>query len=194
MSPETERALVEQAKGDPQAFALLYDHYVERIYTFLYRRCGDADVAQEITAVTFEKVLRHLPGYRWQGTGFCAWLYRIARNALVSHQRRRRFLTLLRPNQVSACNVEWLVESNEQTELLHSALRTLSEADREILILRFFEELSSAEVAEVLGCSADNVYVRLHRALKRLEKQFTAFTQMGWEGVNDVLEKSTSRH
>lgn len=65
---------------------------------------------------------------------------------------------------------ETIVQARERQDLLLQALYRLAERDREILLLRFFEELSSEEVAQVLGCSTDNVYVRLHRALGRLRR------------------------
>jgi RNA polymerase sigma-70 factor (ECF subfamily) len=71
-------------------------------------------------------------------------------------------------------NVEASVQTSEQRDAVQAAFAHLSEGDQELLTLRFFEELSSAEVAEVLGCSVQNVYLRLHRALGRLRKQLEA--------------------
>ena len=174
MSPDREQALVEQAITKPSAFAELYNCYVDRIYAFVYRRVENEMLAQDITSTTFEKALRALPTYRSRGGGFCAWLYTIARNEVIAHQRRRRFTVLLRPDQPGALKLDWLVERNEELTTLRVAFGRLSNDDRELLTLRFFEELSSAEVAEVLGCKTSNVYVRLHRALKRLAVEFAA--------------------
>lgn len=174
MSPDREQALVEQAATEPSAFAELYNCYVDRIYAFVYRRVENEMLAQDITSTTFEKALRALPTYRSKGGGFCAWLYTIARNEVIAHQRRRRFTFLLRPDQPGALKLDWLVERDEELTTLRVAFGRLSNDDQELLTLRFFEELSSAEVAEVLGCKTANVYVRLHRALKRLAAEFAA--------------------
>jgi len=174
MTDVDEKALVEQAKRDPQAFGALYDRYVERIYAFAYRRTQDEAAAEDMTSVTFEKALRHIRSYRWQGVSFGAWLYRIARNEVVQHHRRRRFTLPLLQWHVSETNVEASVQTSEQRDAVQAAFARLSEGDQEVLTLRFFEELSSAEVAEVLGCSVQNVYLRLHRALGRLRKQLEA--------------------
>ncbi len=166
-----EKALVEQAQRDPQAFAALYDRYVERIYAFAYRRTQDEAAAEDVTSMTFEKALRHIRSYRWQGVSFGAWLYRIARNEIAQHHRRKRFTLPLLQWHVSEMNVEASVQTSEQRDAVQAAFARLSEGDQELLTLRFFEELSSAEVAEVLGCSVQNVYLRLHRALGSLRKQ-----------------------
>lgn len=173
MSPQTEVELIAAAKLDPDAFAQLYDLYIDRLYRFVRRRALDDAVAEDITALTFEKALRALPTYQPKGAGFGAWLYRIARNELISYQRKQRWLTALLPTQVSTLNLDWIVEHNEAVAALRQALAKLAPADQELLALRFFEELSNPDIAEVLGCPVANVYVRLHRALKRLEQQFT---------------------
>jgi RNA polymerase sigma-70 factor, ECF subfamily len=171
MLENEEEALVKRAQQDPQAFGVLYDRYADRIYTFVWRQTTDEALAKDVTATTFEKALRHVRRYRWQGNSFCAWLYRIARNEIVQHYRRQRFLAPLRSWLLSDANVEKAVQNQERQDALQKALARLPAPDREVIVLRFFEELSSAEVAEILGCSTANVYVRLHRALGRLRRE-----------------------
>ena len=180
-----EAALVEQAKGDPVAFGALYDRYVDRLYGYALRETGDVAAAQDITAATFEKALRHLGRFRWREMGLAPWLYRIARNEIVQQYRRNRRLDPLDtaadeapgPKQRldrDARPIEAAVLSSERNRDLHEALARLSAADREILTLRFLEQLPTEDVAHILECSRDNVYVRLHRALGRLREQLAA--------------------
>jgi RNA polymerase sigma-70 factor (ECF subfamily) len=171
MSAADEPALVEQARRDPQAFAELYDRYVDRIYAYAFRWCGEAALAQDVTSATFEKALAHLRRTGWRGASYCAWLYRIARNELIQHHRRQRNLVPLAAAQAGEANIEAAFQNKQERHRLFTALGQLSAADQEVLALRFFEELSSAEVAEILGCSTANVYLRLHRALERLRKE-----------------------
>jgi RNA polymerase sigma-70 factor (ECF subfamily) len=177
-----ERQLVEAAQHNPQAFGTLYDRYIDRIYAFAYRRTGgDEALAGDITSATFEQALRHIQRYRWQGFSFGAWLYKIARNELAQHYRRSRplsFLGLGRAEQ-DEIDIEAEVDSALQRDTIHLALKKLSDGDREIITLRFFEGLSSPEVSEVLGCSVDNVYLRLHRALGRMRKHLEEFESKG---------------
>ena len=185
MRNHDDEALVKQAQTDPQAFAALYDRYVDRIYAYAYRQVQEATLAQDVTAVTFEKALRHIRKYRWQGKSFCAWLYRIARNEAMNHHRQQQH-TLSWQTVETHTNgnsqtreMETAVVTNQHRQQLHQALAQLSTKDREILSLRFFEGLNSEEVAEVLHCSPNNVYVRLHRALKRLQKQLEKLDPQG---------------
>lgn len=179
MTHADEVKLVEQARQDPKAFARLYDQYVERIYTYVARQVQETAVAQDITAATFEKALRHIRRYRPQEAGLAPWLYTIARNEIAQHYRRGRFLAPWHRNhrdevdepQISNGDgrpIESLVLAEERIGALHAALRILGEADRDLLTLRFLEDLSTEDVATILGCSRANVYVRLHRALTRL--------------------------
>ena len=178
MRNHDEEALVKQAQSDPQAFGRLYDRYVDRIYAYAYRQVQDATLAQDVTAVIFEKALRHIRKYRWQGKSFCAWLYRIARNKAMSQHRRQRkqvswrFVESNENGMSNGREMETAVLQSQHNQQLHQTLAKLSTKDYEILFLRFFESLRNEEIAEVLNCSTNNVYVRLHRALKRLQKQF----------------------
>lgn len=171
-----EQTLVAQAQSDPQAFATLYDRYLDRIYAYAYRQTNDETLAKDITSATFEKALRHIRRFEWQGVRFGAWLYRIARNEIAQYYRRRRFLVPWLGQrgaraQVQERTPETAVQSSERQRQLRAALARLSAKDREIVRLRFFEGLSSGEVAEILACSRQTVYLRLHRALKRLRQQ-----------------------
>jgi len=174
MPQPDEYRLLERARRDPQAFAELYDRYVDRIYAYTFRRTGDPALAQDVTSATFEKALRHLQRKGWKGQSYCAWLYRIARNELVAHHRKNGRLAPLPVEQAGEMDGEGYVQSGQQRRSLREAFARLAESDREVLSLRLYEELSSAETAEILGCSIQNVYVRLHRALERLRRELDA--------------------
>ena len=169
MDYANEIALVGQARDDPLAFVTLYERYVERIFGFVYRRTHDEMLASDITSATFEKALHSIRRYQWRGISFGAWLYRIARNEIAQHYRHQIVLPL--PTRYpTTLDVEQTVQSNQQRDSLYVALAKLSDSDQELITLRYFETLSNAEVASILGCSVDNVYLRLHRALGRLRK------------------------
>lgn len=180
MTLADEATLIEQARADPAAFGILYDRYVGRIYAYALRQTADVAAAEDITATTFEKALRHIRRFRRQEAGLAPWLYRIAHNEIIQRARRERFTV--------AWDEEGLPESGprhsgdgrppeatllaqERRHDLLAALRRLSDADRDVLTLRLLEGLPAADVAVVLGCSRENVYVRLHRALGRLRQQ-----------------------
>ena len=169
---DNDQSLVLQARQDLQAFGRLYDLYVDRLFRYAYRQMQDEALAQEVTAVTFEKALRHIRDYEPRGVSFLAWLYRIARNEAISLHRKRKWLAPWHIiGQTEKRVTETAVQRQQEFHQLHQALTRISAKDREIIQLRYFEELTSDEVAAVLDCSVDNVYVRLHRALKKLEGQ-----------------------
>lgn len=177
--------IVRRAKADPQAFGVLYDRYVDRIYVYAQRLVQDGELAQDITAVTFEKALRHIRTYQWQGKSFAAWLYRIARNEAMSHHRKSwRWLPwhsaeTYQNGHHQQREMETAVSTHQTHQTLHQALAKLSPKDREIVSLRYFDSFSNDEIAEIVGCSTSNVYVRLHRALKRLQKQIEQLDPQG---------------
>jgi RNA polymerase sigma-70 factor (ECF subfamily) len=174
---EDEARLVECARHDAEAFVLLYDRYVERIYAYAQRETGDVALAQDIVSATFEKALVNLPGYRWRGVSFGAWLYKIARNEIHMQRRKQKWTIPLVDRFFSNVNVEKWLQTEEQANEIQQALARLSGRDQEVLRLAFYEELSHAEIGQILNCSPRNVAVRLHRALKRLRKQMMAETQ-----------------
>ena len=176
MERTDENELVIQAQHDPDAFGKLYERYVDRIYAFIYLRTHDDALARDITSATFEKALQHLHRFQWRGISFGAWLYRIARNEIAQHYRR--FVLPLSDHYPANFDIERIVQVNEQHDFLYQALKRLSRSDQELIALRFFDGLPSTEVAEILGCSVDNVYRRLYRALGRLRKQLEQFEEV----------------
>ncbi len=172
-----EAALVERAKSDSAAFGALYNRYVERIYGYALRETRDVATAEDITAATFENALRHIRRFRWGEMGLAPWLYRIARNQIIQHYRRNKRLSPLTTSEgtdapergaAEARPIESAVLSGERDRDLREAMDRLSRNDRDVLTLRFLEQLPTEEVAQILDCSRDTVYVRLHRALGRL--------------------------
>lgn len=176
-----EQSLVEQARRDPQAFATLYDRYVQPIYWFALRRTGDRTLAEDITSATFEKALRHLRKYGWKGSSYLAWLYRLAYQQMIQYHRRNHRFVSLPPEQSEDIDVERQVQSNIQQQALIQAYRCLSDDDQELIALRFFDRLSGEDVAEILDCSPQNVYVRTYRALKRLRRELEAIGELNGE-------------
>ena len=165
-------SLIQQACNTPQAFGALYDKYVDRIFGYAYRLVRDEALAQDVTAVTFEKALHNLSRYHPE-TPFLAWLYRIAHNEAMSQHRRRKWLTPWHEwhGKSGQRATETAVLAHERHQQLHHALNQLSLKDRDVLTLRFFEGLSCAETAVIFNCSVDTVYQRQCRALQRLERQ-----------------------
>jgi RNA polymerase sigma-70 factor (ECF subfamily) len=173
-----ERGLAEAACTSPEAFAVLYRRYVRRVHAFAYRRSGSREVAEEVTSATFERAWRAMPGFRWQGGGFGAWLFAIAarevaswyrRNARHGKPRAQRALRLLHPGDEVDDHEDRLGNEDDLT-LLREALSTLPERYQEVISLRHLAGLEPGEAAAAMGCTKAVLAVTLHRATKALRR------------------------
>lgn len=173
-SKTDEQSLIEQASNNPQAFAKLYDRYIEQIYRYALRRTGNRGLAEDVTSATFEKALRHLSSHGWEGKSYKAWLYLLASQQIIEHHRRNQRYIALTDDTKADIDIEEMAENTLQWTHIVKAMGDLSQADQEIITLRLIDSLSNSETAQFLGCSPPNVSVRLYRALGRLRKMLDA--------------------
>ena len=133
-------------------------------------RVDDEALAQDLTAATFEQALVHLDQLR-SPEAFGGWLFRIARNQVAQHYRRRRVhvpLEAVADHPDDAPSVEAQVERSEELSWMLAAIRTLPERDQEIIGLKFVGGLNNKQIGQAMGLRAGNVAVILYRALRRL--------------------------
>ncbi len=176
-----EPGLVAQAKTDPQAFGALYERYVQKIYSYVYYRTGNQHDAEDLTAKVFQRALVSLDRYTSRGLPFSAWLYRIAHNLVANWHRdqgRRQILPLH-----EAARQDWqalrteapelAVETAQEQARLLDAVRQLSQERQQLLVLKFVERLSNAEIGQVLNRSEGAVKSLYHRTLQVLRAELT---------------------
>ena len=172
---EIEAQLVERAKNDPSAFGLLYERYVDRIYSYIYYRVGDTREAEDLTARVFFRALGRIDGYKQRGAPFVSWLYRIAHNLVANWHRdrgRRNDVSLdvlldLHAPEVSQASA---VERAEYTKVLLDAMRRLAVDRQQILILKFVDDLTNAEIGQIMGRSEGAIKSLYHRTLLELRE------------------------
>jgi RNA polymerase sigma-70 factor, ECF subfamily len=179
MSEGLDQMLEAACGGDAAAWRGLIEAYAGRVYALLVRRCGDRELAEEITQATFVKVLGKLGEYRERGR-FEAWLFRIALNGLRDEMRRRgRHAVSVdfvdTPPESFGLTHEGpapheSMETAERYAALRQAVARLSEADRQVIELRYTAELTFAQIAKVLDEPLGTVLARGHRALKKLRE------------------------
>jgi RNA polymerase sigma-70 factor (ECF subfamily) len=173
--PEDENELIARAKTDSAAFGLLYERYVAKIYNYVYYRTGDHHEAEDLTARTFQRAMAHVSRYRDQGVPFSAWLYRIAHNLVANWHRdrgRRQLVGLDDVAHLSAgARPESAAEVNEERAQLLSAIRRLPDERQQLLILKFVEHLSNAEIGKVMGRTEGAVKSLYHRTLLSLRDE-----------------------
>ncbi|MGH2442337.1 MAG: RNA polymerase sigma factor [Chloroflexota bacterium] len=164
--------IAEAAKRNPLAFGELYERYYTRIYRYVYHRVGAAVDAEDITAVVFMKALESLPSFQSRRNGFAPWLFRIARNSVVDHYRRRKKQCSLDAAEHKASDADpvGLVLLSERRSELHTLLECLSNDQRDVVLLRYSADLSFPEVAYALGKNEPAVRMLLHRALRKLKR------------------------
>lgn len=153
-----------------QEFEEVYREYADAIYRYLYWQTRDASVASDLTADVFERAWK--ARYSWTYGKAKPWLYRIARNRLVDYWRKHKEVSLDDVKGfVPESNLPGLSESVDLGFLadhLGAALDQLNEEMKSVVVLRFIDELSVKEVAEVLGMTEANVRVVQFRALRKL--------------------------
>lgn len=175
--PDTlENELIHRAvAGEAEAFAALYDRYVDRIFRFLRRRTMDQPLAEDLTSEVFLRAWDHLDGYRPGRAPFGAWLFKIARNLAIDASRKRRpdasidamafepIEDLPGPEMTAAASLD--------ARQVRQALSELTPLQRDVLSLRFIEGLSTAEVAAALGKRQGAIRALQMRGLQALAEQ-----------------------
>ena len=171
---QDEQNLVHRAQqGDKGAFAQLYENHFDKIYRYVALRIGNKTEAEDVTQQAFLNALRSISSFKWKGTPFSAWLFRIAHNLVVDYLRKgkKQTTTPLDESLVdSDSNPQREAEYRLDIEQLVSATKQLTAAQREVISLRFAGELSVAEVAKVMGKSQGAVKALQHSAIVALRK------------------------
>ncbi|HLV81821.1 MAG TPA: sigma-70 family RNA polymerase sigma factor [Chthonomonadaceae bacterium] len=172
---EIDPGLIEECRhGDRDAFHRLFEAHKDRVYTIaLYFLHGDATAAEDVSQEVFVRLFTAIRSFRGEAN-FTTWLYRLVANACIDEQRKRkRFLPLdavesAPPGDVMQENAYVRFETHDAVQ---SALADLSPEMRMTVLLKYFEELSYEEMADVLDCSKGTVASRLNRGLKILAQK-----------------------
>ncbi len=169
-------ALILAAKGDPEAFGILYERYVDRIYNYIYYRTGNSFDAEDLTARVFYRAINNIRRYRDMGVPFSAWLYRIAHNLVANwhrdNNRRKEVpledITLL---EHKGDPPETTLVQNQEVEGLLKKIHTLSPDRQQLIILKFVEGMSNQEIGIIMRRSEGAVKSLYHRTLLALRDE-----------------------
>ena len=183
--PSRIEALVELAKvGDREAFAEIYDTYLDSVYRYVYFRVGSHALAEDLTSETFLRALRRIGSFTWQGSDIGAWFVTIARNLVADHVKSSRFrLEVPTADLLDADRgdegIEDTVLNRLQNAALLDAVRALKPEQQECIVLRFLEGLSVAQTAAVMRRSEGAVKQLQLRAVRALARRLDGVTQPG---------------
>ena len=169
--------------GDSAAFDELYQQYLTPLYRYIYFRVNSASDAEDLTQTVFLKAWHSLASFKDQGKPFSAWLYQIARHVIIDYYRQHKMTTLNQPIE----NYAWLmddqqpepaekIDQQQKINLLHQLIQTvLSAEQREVVILKFINDLTTQEIAHRLNKKTAAVRALQYRALKVLRAKVKAF-------------------
>ncbi|HXG40884.1 MAG TPA: sigma-70 family RNA polymerase sigma factor [Candidatus Limnocylindrales bacterium] len=182
---DRDRPLVEEARRDPARFEALYRKYLAQVYSFAYYELGDHHDAEDATERTFLQALAALPRFQERAdpeidaaaSTFRVWLFRIARN-VVANVRRERARRAGVPLDAAASlpapiDVEATAAQRDEAARAWAVVARLPADRRRAIVLRFVDEMSTAEIAAVLGRSEGAVRVLVHRALRAVADELT---------------------
>ncbi|MFH1188591.1 MAG: sigma-70 family RNA polymerase sigma factor [bacterium] len=180
---EDEQILIKKAqKGESEAFGMLYDQYLPKIYRFVRVKVSHREEAEDITHQAFLNAWKNINDYTFQGHSFGSWLYRIARNVITDYYRKSKTgdvsldedLLPLNFHPKDTDSIERTADINLQHRAIFDAVRNLKEIEQDVIIMRFLEGMSIKETSEIIKKSEGATKVIQHRALKQ---------------VRDILEK-----
>ncbi|MBT9141071.1 MAG: ECF RNA polymerase sigma factor SigD [Dehalococcoidia bacterium] len=174
---QDEQNLVHRAQqGDQEALAQLYESHFDNIYRYVALRVGNRIEAEDITQEVFLKAVRSIHTFKWKGIPFSAWLFRIAKNEVIDSLRKRGRHPTVPLSELPAIAVSSagnpcpVAEGELDIEQLTAAIRRLTQAQQEVISLRFSAELSIAEVASLMGKRQGAVKALQHSAILALRR------------------------
>ena len=157
--------------GDSECFSQVVDRYASRCYGYFYRLTGNKDLSDELLSELFVKLVEKIASYK--GGSFEGWLFRIASNIfhdyLRSKQRRKKMLDVHKV-QLESEITEPKKSGNEQIDLLEIQLKRMDADTRELIMLRFYSQLSFKEIAKMRSEPIGTTLAKLHRGLKKLRE------------------------
>lgn len=174
--PSDDQTLARAIQGDKKAFGALYDQYAGRIYNYIFYRTGSPQDAEDLTSRVFFRAMRHITNYNDRGVPFSAWLYRIAHNLVANWHRdssRRQEVELedgYRANKGDEHPEIALMASEEQSALL-TLIRKQPEERQQLLILKFVEHMSNAEIGEIMDRTEGAIKSLYHRTLLSIREE-----------------------
>ncbi len=181
LGPQDSELIAQYRNGSQAAFDLLVDRYQSKVYTTIFLIVKDQDVAEDLLQDVFVKVVQTIHSDRYSEEGkFQPWLMRIAHNLAIDHFRKvRRYPTILMEDGSNVFNSLQFAESSiedhrvkeETLEMVKKLIEELPEAQKEVLVMRHYLEMSFQEIADQTGVSINTALGRMRYALIHLRKK-----------------------
>ena len=172
MEPIESAAISACQAGNLKEFGVLYDRYVKKIYDFIYYKTWHRETAEDLTSQVFFKALEHIKSYDENKGNFSSWVYRIARNAVIDHYRTKKTETNIDDawGLHDDTNIERDIDTAEKLAKVKTYLEQFKPQQREVVILRLWENMSYQEIADATGLSVANCKMTVSRVLSKLRQ------------------------
>lgn len=174
---DEDTALALRAKTEREAFGMLFDRWLPKIYGYIYRRIGHRETAEDLASRAFEKAFGAIGSFDAKKGSWSSWMYRIATNVLTDHYRAAKDVVLLEEEAAEAVpskeNLNLLVDRGFEAVRVRAAMEGLPERYKSAIALRFFEERTTEEMMEILGVKRGTLAVLMHRSLRALGRRLT---------------------
>lgn len=169
----SEEWLVEEARAlSEEAWAEIYRRHAQQVYAYIHYRLGDQHTSEDLAADVFVRALAGIKGYSYRGTPLLAWLYRIAHNVTADYRKaaakRAQHQAAEEPEDVE--EREDALQAFDDRQDMMRAIRALTEDQQQVVILRFYQGMSNADVAKVIGKPEGAVKALQTRALRSLRR------------------------
>jgi len=162
-------------KGNYEAFGEIYEAYIGKIYSYVFTRIKNKDTAQDITSQAFIKALENIHSFKSSKGTFSAWLYRIAHNTMIDTLRaQKRFVAIEDIEERGEANtIEQDAQNSMQTKKVLAYLDTLDPIQKDIILLRLWDDLPYKEIASIVNKSEGNCKIIYMRTLAKIQKEFS---------------------
>lgn len=178
-----EKILIGEIKREPSKFSIVFDEYYAVIFSYIFRRVADYDIARDIASETFLKAFLNIGSYKWKGISFSSWLYRIACNECSLYFRKRKYHPISLDKLISAgfwdsidpattveekLFIEKEVRRHKDFIAVQQKIMQLPFSYQEVLSLRYFEQKNIKEISVILNKKEGTIKSLLSRGMEKL--------------------------
>jgi len=174
---ETDSEVIDKVKkGDKEAYGIIVKKYMRKAYFIALGFVGDSNDALDLSQTAFIKAYRSLPKFD-QKRSFFPWFYAILRNLCLNFIKRKRLIPVIPLENVAESNLKLLKKSYQEDtrEIVGKAISSLPELESEVILLKYFQELSYKEMAQMLNCPIGTIMSRLYYARRKLKEKLEKY-------------------
>lgn len=167
-----EEKLIQRAQKNIKEFDKLYELYSDKIKRYVRSKVNNDDfIADDLTSITFEKAIKNIKSFRWQGVSFSAWIYKIANNSIIDYYRKQKDTSNVEMDNIKdkSNSIEDVATKLDSETRIKSLINKLPKREQEVIFLKFFEGYTNKAISKKLGVSETNVGTIIYRTMDKLK-------------------------